>query len=44
MSAVGATDVQAIIIARKSWVMGHVGHVGQFSDGSWVRWVMDHKM
>ena len=36
MSAVGATRVQAIIITRKSWVLGHVGQLtdGQMGHGS----------
>jgi len=45
VSPVGATGMQTtgsrpLIITRKSWVMGHVGH-GQFTDGS-ARWVVTH--
>ena len=33
MSAVGASGVQTIGANHKSWVMGHVGHICEFTDG-----------
>ena len=39
-----ADDWYTIIITRKSWVMGHVGHGsrGSWSVHWWVRWAMGH--